>query len=437
MSSDPTLITRRRMLPAPGRVDVKAGDRVDHDTIIGEAEYSFRMPHFMNVARLLGERVRDLTRDHFTVSEGDEVTAGDTVARFKRGWGFMGESREASAPVSGVVEMVLPELGLLSIRAPEAAGPGRAPIPVSASLRCRADEMIPYLRVAPGDRVQQGQMLAVREDVPATLVARSPHDGVVDTIDSSEGTVVLRRHRGRQVVRAFIPGHVQRVIPGRGAVISSQGSVIRGVFGAGGERVGVMAVKDTHALRAVDIEQGHRNSVLAVRGHLSLDALLKAHEAGVQAVVGASALAADMVHLMGEDLGRGVTGSESMGLAVVLTEGFGRLEMDDELWALLSRHRGSTACVRAETQMRAGVIRPEVILPGADSTLSIERGSGELRVGATVRIVREPGFMQRGIVEGLMGASDVGNGIRAPALRVALEDGSVLTVLQANVEVIY
>lgn len=177
--------------------------------------------------------------------------------------------------------------------------------------------------------------------------------------------------------------------------------------------------------------------MLAVRGHLSLDALLKAHEAGVQAVVGASALAADMVHLMGEDLGRGVTGSESMGLAVVLTEGFGRLEMDDELWALLSRHRGSTACVRAETQMRAGVIRPEVILPGADSTLSIERGSGELRVGATVRIVREPGFMQRGIVEGLMGASDVGNGIRAPALRVALEDGSVLTVLQANVEVIY
>ncbi len=437
MDGSMTLITRRRMLPAPGTVHVSPGDRVEHDTIVGEVGYSLGMPHFVNVARLLGERPENLITDHFIVSVGDEVRAGDTVARLSRRWGFSRETREASAPVAGVVERVLPELGLLSIRSGETTpAAGVVAVPVAAPLRCRGGEITPFMRVGRGDRVSQGQLLAVREEGAATHVARSSHDGVVDEIDVSEGTVILRRRDYRQVVRAFIPGRVQRVIPGRGAVIATRGAVIRGVFGAGGESVGAVSVVDSSTLRSADIGRVHRGCVVVAPGRLSLDALLEAHEAGVRAVVGASAMAADMVHLLGEELGRGVTGSESLEFTVVLTEGFGRFEMDADLWGVLCSLGGSMACVRGETHLRAGVIRPEVIVPGAASDVATDRGPAQLRTGARVRIVREPGLMRRGSVEHLMDTADIGNGLRAPALRVRLDDGSALVVLQANVEVI-
>lgn len=435
MGGDMTLITRRRMLPAPGTVHVKPGDRVDHDTIIGEVRYSFRMPHFVNVARLLGERRENLTRDHFTVREGDEVRAGDTVARLERRWRFMGETREASAPVAGVVEKVLPGLGLLSIRSGEAPAEGLVSVPVASSLRCRPGEMVPHLRVGPDDTVDQGQLLAVREDGPETHVARSPHDGIVDAIDDTRGAVVLRRRDGRQVVRAFIPGRVQRVISGRGAVIETRATVIRGVFGAGGESVGTLSIVNSGILRPDHIAEVHRGSVIVARGRLGLQALQRAHEAGVHAVVGASARTADMVHLLGEELGRSVT-DESLGLTVVLTGGFGDLEMDEDLWDVWSHLRGSVACVKGETHLRAGVIRPEVIVPGEGPGLGMALGLSELFIGARVRVLREPGFMRRGTVECLMSSADIGNGIRAPALRVRFDDGSALVLLQANVEVI-
>jgi hypothetical protein len=48
---------------------------------------------------------------------------------------------------------------------------------------------------------------------------------------------------------------------------------------------------------------------------------------------------------------------------VMLTEGFGALPMEGACRDLLERSSGSTVSMFTRTQIRAGVVRPMVILP--------------------------------------------------------------------------
>jgi len=57
------------------------------------------------------------------------------------------------------------------------------------------------------------------------------------------------------------------------------------------------------------------------------------------------------------------TGTEQVGFTLILTEGFGSIPMAGKTFALLSAHAGQPASISGATQIRAGVIRPEIIIP--------------------------------------------------------------------------
>ena len=58
-----------------------------------------------------------------------------------------------------------------------------------------------------------------------------------------------------------------------------------------------------------------------------------------------------------------ITGSEQLGLTVVVTEGFGRMTIASRTFALLEKFRGRRVSVNGATQIRAGVMRPEIVIP--------------------------------------------------------------------------
>jgi hypothetical protein len=55
--------------------------------------------------------------------------------------------------------------------------------------------------------------------------------------------------------------------------------------------------------------------------------------------------------------------SLSPGFAVVITEGFGKEPIKADLWELLEKHDGALVALDPTTHLRAGVIRPRIILP--------------------------------------------------------------------------
>ncbi|MER3423932.1 MAG: hypothetical protein C4293_12555, partial [Nitrospiraceae bacterium] len=122
----------------------------------------------------------------------------------------------------------------------------------------------------------------------------------------------------------------------------------------------------------------------------------RAREIGVVALVVGGIHDKDLRELLGYDLGVAITGTERVGFTLVLTEGFGTIPMAARTFALLGKHRGQKASISGATQIRAGVIRPEIIIsrneqPGpqaeTEKPVSIAERGG-IRIGDQVRIIR-------------------------------------------------
>ena len=87
-------------------------------------------------------------------------------------------------------------------------------------------------------------------------------------------------------------------------------------------------------------------------------------------------------------------------MVYVLTEGFGHICMADRTWRLLGAHRGELASVSGATQIRAGVMRPEILIPrGVPARAAAEESHATgLEVGSLLRVIREPHFGRIGHV---------------------------------------
>ena len=93
------------------------------------------------------------------------------------------------------------------------------------------------------------------------------------------------------------------------------------------------------------------------------------------------------------------------------------------------------------TQIRAGVMRPEIVIPltGEEAAQEPEsrQATGLLDTGRLVRIIRDPYFGLIGTVAGLPPEPQVlGSGSKARVLEVSLPSGENVVVPRANVELI-
>src|SRR5262249_1573653 len=147
----------------------------------------------------------------------------------------------------------------------------------------------------------------------------------------------------------------------------------------------------------------------------------------------------DLRELLGRDLGVAITGQEDLGITLVLTEGFGRIGMAARTWELLRANAGRVASVSGATQIRAGVMRPELLIPGVggdETSGHVEEAGGSRERGSAVRVIRQPWFGRIGRVVELppeLRTLETGAAVRVLVVEFA-DDGSRATVPRANVE---
>ena len=73
--------------------------------------------------------------------------------------------------------------------------------------------------------------------------------------------------------------------------------------------------------------------------------------------------------------------ARTLGITVIVTEGFGDIAMAERTFDMLKDHAGDDASVNGATQIRAGVMRPEIIIPLAQvpsQSKDWDADSGEL-----------------------------------------------------------
>lgn len=296
-----------------------------------------------------------------------------------------------------------------------------------------------------GSMVEAGEVLAVGKSLFGLLTQRAsaPVQGTIESVSGITGQLILREPPIPVEVNAYVQGRVVEVLAGEGVVVETEGAFVQGIFGIGGETHGAIVVvsgSPGEALRGEQLNESHRGRVVVGGAYASYETLMRARALGVAAVVVAGFDDHDLRQLLGRDLGVAITGSEELGVTLVLTEGFGRIRMAERTWDLLNRHAGDAASVSGATQIRAGVMRPEIIVPAAGATPPRERAGVHtgIEVGSLLRVIRQPYFGRIGTVLELPPElQELESGSKARVMVVELsDDGTRVVVPRANVELI-
>lgn len=309
------------------------------------------------------------------------------------------------------------------------------------------NEIAEYMLKSVDEVVSKDELIATTKGLFGIFKsqARSPIDGTIEAVSDVTGQVILREPPIPVEVKAYTDGTVTETISTEGVTVETYGTYIQGIFGVGGETVGDLVIVAEAARDALTVERilpEHRDNILVGGSLVTTDAIQKAIQHGVSGIIAGGIDDADLRELLGYELGVAITGSEEIGITLVITEGFGRIAMAEQTFTLLKSRESMKTSINGATQIRAGVVRPEIVIPfESEATRSApdveDSANGILEVGSSVRIIREPYFGQLGRVTELpVELRNLETEAQVRVLNVELENGQETTLPRANVEAI-
>jgi hypothetical protein len=316
-------------------------------------------------------------------------------------------------------------------------------IDAAGQLGVAAADVPALLRKRVGDAVGENEVLAETRGVFGRFrrALRTPSAGTIESVSPLTGQVVLRGAPRPLRRTAFARGKVVEITPAAAVTIEIRAALVQGVFGVGGERNGTLtrAVAAPNAvLDAVNIRPEHAGNVLVGGSNVTPAALRAAADVGAAGLVTGGLHDATLRAFLGDDAER-ATARSGQPLTIIVTEGFGALAMARRTFELLGSHAGRPASIDGTTQIRAGVVRPEVVIPfDDDEAAETAHGTaGALSVGATVRAIRSPYFGRIGRCVGL--PSEARRLATEALVRVAeieFDDGEQAVVPRTNLELV-
>lgn len=295
-----------------------------------------------------------------------------------------------------------------------------------------------------GDKITSGEVIARTSSFFGMFKSecKSKTEGTIENISSITGQVLLRGTPIPVQVKAYLKGEVIEVHPREGVSVACIGSFVQGIFGIGGETHGpvkILSADHNAVLDEKDITPECKGHVVVGGSLVTAAALKKAIAVGAVGIVVGGFDDRDLRDFLGKDLGVAITGNEDLGVTLVVTEGFGKIAMAEKTFQLLKRHAGQMACINGATQIRAGVIRPEVVIPKATAAVTAGKAAeiAGLAIGSPVRVIRQPYFGRLGTVSNLPAPLQaLESESHARVLEVEFEDKKRAVVPRANVEMI-
>ena len=316
---------------------------------------------------------------------------------------------------------------------------------VANQLNVDASDVEAVMIASEGSQISKNELIAETNGIFGYFKSQvhSPVDGTVESISNITGQVVIREAPIPVAVDAYIKGVVHEVIHNEGVVIKSYGSFVQGIFGIGGESRGL--IKMLSETRDSEISAGMINSelqgLIVVGGSfISLEAYKKALKCKLAGVVVGGFNYYDLEQILGYTLGVAITGSEDLITSLIVTEGYGKIQMGQQTFDLLRDNSGRLASINGATQIRAGVIRPEIIIPNntsreENSARDAKKTSGMIE-GSLVRVIRSPNFGAIGAVKEL--PAELRKMESETMVRVAIIkiDNKLFEIPRSNLEVV-
>ena len=274
---------------------------------------------------------------------------------------------------------------------------------------------------------------------------KSPIKGTLESISNITGQAIMREPPIPVEVHAYVDGKVIEAMEREGVKVETECSFIQGIFGIGGETWGEIKLFVSNSGEPLDeksLDAGCGGKILIGGSQVDCSFLEKAASLGVRGVVVGGIDDKDLRQFLGYDLGVAITGSEEKGISLIITEGFGGMRMAEKTFSLLCSLEGRKASMSGVTQIRAGVMRPEVIVSMDGRAVSSSGKSSVfsalgMEIGSSIRVIREPHFGRLGrVVELPPELRLLETEAKVRVLEVEFEDGTRAVIPRANVEMI-
>lgn len=317
---------------------------------------------------------------------------------------------------------------------------------IANKLSIPPEEIREYMLKKEGDSIQIDEVIARTKGFFGLFKSecKSTINGTIESVSQITGQVMLREPPTPVEVKAYIDGEVVEIIPQEGVVVETPAAFIQGIFGIGPETHGELKLitdDPNKIIEASDIPSDAAGKILAGGSLVTVPAIKRAIEMKASAIVTGGIDAKDLKDFLGYDLGVAITGNEENGITLVITEGFGRIRMAKYTADLLKKMEGRIASANGATQIRAGVIRPEVVIPLPDvdkvNLKAAEKEMAVVELSSPVRVIRVPFFGILGKIKDLPPELElIDSEAHVRVFNVTLEGGEDETIPRANVEII-
>lgn len=347
-------------------------------------------------------------------------------------------------PLEGVVTVQVGDLVKADDVVAKTSLPGKVfPVNVANQLGVDPGRLTGYMKKGVGDRVTKDELIAETPGIMGFFKseAKAVVSGTIETISTVTGIVIVQADPIPVEIDAYIDGRVVEVIEGEGCVVQAMATMVQGIFGLGGETKGdiaMAAMSPDDVIGPEHITPDHAGKVVIGGAYVTIAGLKKAVEVGAAALVTGGFDYDEIKELLGYEVGVAITGGEELGTTLIVTEGFGKIGMAPATFALLQKRVGDRASVNGATQIRAGVIRPEIVVTD-DAEIPTERVAAPEPVGIAegdlIRGIRAPWFGRIGTVSGLpVQPIKVGSETTVRVLEVDFGDGDTALLPRSNVE---
>jgi hypothetical protein len=297
-----------------------------------------------------------------------------------------------------------------------------------------------------GSVLQQGEVFAMSKSFFGLFKSRckSPVNGTLESVSKITGQAIMREPPIPVEVHAYVDGVVVEEMPREGVKVETECSFIQGIFGIGGETWGelkLLVKRSDEPLDEKSLDASCKDQLVIGGSRVDVSFLNRAASLGVKGVVVGGIDDKDLREFLGYDLGVAITGSEEKGISLIITEGFGDMRMAERTFSLLRSLEGRKASMSGVTQIRAGVMRPEVIVAKDGGKTHTEEkvffSASGMEIGSSIRAIREPYFGRLGKVVNLPPELRVlETEAKVRVLEVEFENGERAVLPRANVEMI-